>query len=122
MAAVEARLLATPDAIALRFERAGLLAALGRTEGAKQAYLEILRLDPTHFGVLNNFGTLLYETGYCAAARTVYIQAVTCHPDQPLAHVNLANLELYKDDLPRRAGITKPHCGWIRTMPPRIRD
>jgi glutathione synthase/RimK-type ligase-like ATP-grasp enzyme len=99
LAAVEARLLAEPQAIALRFERAGLLAALGQTEGAKQAYFEILRLDPTHFGVLNNFGTLLYETGYCAAARTVYTQAVACHPDQPLAHVNLANLELYKDDL-----------------------
>ena len=78
---VEARLAADPPTIALRFERAGLLAALGRTELAKQGYLGILHLDPTHFGTLNNFGTLLYETGFCAAARTVYTQAVTCHPE-----------------------------------------
>ena len=88
-----------PQTVALRFERAGLLAALGQTELAKQCYLEILRLDPTHFGTLNNFGTLLYETGFCTAARTVYTQAVTCHPEQPLAHINLANLLLYKDEL-----------------------
>ncbi len=97
--AVEARLAGEPQAIALRFERAGLLAALGQTALAKQGYLEILHLDPAHFGTLNNFGTLLYETGFCAAARTVYTQAVTCHPEQPLAHVNLANLLLYKDAL-----------------------
>jgi hypothetical protein len=97
--AVEARLAADPQAIPLRFERAGLLAALGRTELAKQSYLDILRIDPTHFGTLNNFGTLLYETGFCTAARTVYTQAVACHPQQPLAHVNLANLLLYQDEL-----------------------
>ncbi len=99
LAAVEARLAADPQAVALRFERAGLLAALGQTALAQQGYLEILRLDPTHFGTLNNFGTLLYETGFCTAARTVYTQAVTCHPDQPLAHVNLANLLLYKNHM-----------------------
>ena len=99
LAAVEARLAAEPPTIELRFEHAGLLAALGQTDRAKQGYLEILHLDPTHFGTLNNFGTLLYETGYCAAARTVYTQAVTCHPTRPLAHVNLANLLLYKDAL-----------------------
>lgn len=97
--AVEARLAAEPPSIALRFEHAGLLAALGQTERAKQCYLEILRLDPMHFGTLNNFGTLLYETGFCTAARTVYTQAVTCHPDQPLTHINLANLLLYKNEL-----------------------
>jgi Tfp pilus assembly protein PilF len=97
---VEARLASEPPTISLRFERAGLLAALGQTVLAKQGYLEILQQDPIHFGTLNNFGTLLYETGFCTAARTVYTQAVTCHPAQPLAHVNLANLLLYKDDLP----------------------
>jgi len=40
LAAVEARLEGDPRAIALRFERAGLLAALGQTERAKQCYLE----------------------------------------------------------------------------------
>jgi glutathione synthase/RimK-type ligase-like ATP-grasp enzyme len=99
LTAVEARLAGEPPTIALRFERAGLLAALGQTALAQQCYLEILQLDPTHFGTLNNFGTLLYETGFCTAARTVYTQAVTCHPDQSLAHVNLANLLLYKDAL-----------------------
>lgn len=114
LAAVEARLAGEPQAIALRFERAGLLATLGQTELAKQCYLEILHLDPTHFGTLNNFGTLLYETGFCTAARTVYTQAVTCHPEQPLAHVNLANLLLYKDEL---AGARKHYETALRLNP-----
>src|ERR1700749_1314046 len=97
---VEARLAAEPPAPGLRFARAGLLAALGQTALAKQGYLEILQHDPTHYGTLNNFGTLLYEPGFCPAGPTVCPRGVTCPPAQPLAHVNLANLLLYKDDLP----------------------
>jgi tetratricopeptide (TPR) repeat protein len=99
LAAVEARLQQEPHAIPLLFERAGLLATLGQTDAAKQCYLAILRLDPAHFGTLNNFGTLLYETGFSTAARTIYARAVTCHPDQPLAHVNLANLLLHQESV-----------------------
>lgn len=84
------------SSVAIRFERACLLAALGRTEEAKQAYLSILSLDPLHLDTLKNFGALLYETGYKSAAETVYRQAVMHHPLNAASHVNLANL-LFED-------------------------
>jgi glutathione synthase/RimK-type ligase-like ATP-grasp enzyme len=81
-----------PDAIEVEVERAALLNALGRPLDARQAYLEVLKRAPTHFGALNDFGGLLSATGHRSAARTVYSEAVTHHPDNPMAHVNLANL------------------------------
>src|SRR5580658_5025838 len=76
----------------LRFERACLLAEMGRTAEARDAYLEIILREPSHRATLNNFGTLLYQTGYKTAARTAYAQAVAKHPGDPMSHVNLANL------------------------------
>ena len=88
---IESQLRTTPDAIELRFNRAQLLMELGRTEEAKQAYLEILALSPSHRGALNNLGSLLHASGFTTAARTCYTQAVMHHPDDPMGHVNLAN-------------------------------
>ncbi len=88
----DARLAGAPDDIEARFDRARMLTLLGRTEPAKQEYLQILRRAPGHFGALNNLGALLVETGYRTAARTAYAEAVARHPDQPMARVNLANL------------------------------
>lgn len=87
-----------PDAIEAEVERAALLNALGRPLDARQAYLEVLKRAPTHFGALNDFGALLSATGHRRAARTVYSEAVTHHPDNPMAHVNLANLLLRSED------------------------
>ncbi len=89
---VEDRLAVTPDAVELRFDRAVLLRELGRTDAAKQAYLELLSIAPTHFGGLNNLGTLAMETGFQTAARTAYVEAIKHHPDNPMGHINLANL------------------------------
>jgi hypothetical protein len=98
LAATELGLRKTPTDLDLKAERAGLLAALGQVGLAKAIYLELLTSDPTHFTALNNFGSLLYETDFRTAARTVFTQAVKHHPDQPMAHVNLANLLMYADD------------------------
>lgn len=87
---IEARLLKEPDSIGLRFSRAQLLAAQGRIDEAKQAYLEILYLSPSHAGTLNNLGLLLRSTGFTTAARTCLTEAVKRHPDDPMGHVNLA--------------------------------
>jgi hypothetical protein len=81
------------------FDRACKLDEAGRTEEAKQEYLAFLAHQPTHFGALNNLGTLLYETGYRTAARTAYAEAVKQHPDNPMGHVNLANLLLAAGEL-----------------------
>ncbi len=88
-----------PDMVARKVERAGLLYSLGQTEEARQAYLEVLMRAPTDFAALNDFGVLLTATGFRAAARTVYEQAVRYHPDNPKGHVNLANLLRRDGDL-----------------------
>ena len=97
--ATQARLSREPQAIEPRFERARLLNELGRTEEAKQAYLELLALSPSHVGALNNLGALLYSTGFRTAARTCYAEAAARHPDNPIGHINLANALLENGDL-----------------------
>ncbi len=85
------RLASNPDAVDLRFEFACLLAEMGRTREARDAYLELLARDPTHRLALNNLGTLVHAAGFKTAARTAYAQSVACHPDDPMSRVNLAN-------------------------------
>jgi hypothetical protein len=82
------------DHIQFEIERAVLLAALNRHQDAQQAFVSILRRAPTHFGALNEFGTLLTRMGAIDAACRVYAEAIQHHPDNPLARVNLANLLL----------------------------
>lgn len=96
---VEAQLKLDPESIALRFDRACLLNEMGRTEDAKQAYLDVLTRSPGHVGALNNLGTLLYFTGYRTAARSAYTEAIRLHPREPMARVNLGNMFLEAGDL-----------------------
>jgi Tetratricopeptide repeat len=72
--------------------QARALAAGAEDEAAKQAYIDILRADPTHLSALNELGTLAYSGGFRSAARTAYLQAVQHHPESNLARVNLGNL------------------------------
>ena len=89
---VDARIAVDAANVSLRFERAGLLAELGRSLEARNAYIDVLARDPGHRLALNNLGTLLYATGYRTAARTAYSEAVARHPDDPMGRVNLGNL------------------------------
>jgi glutathione synthase/RimK-type ligase-like ATP-grasp enzyme len=82
------------DAIDSEIERAVLLGALDRRQDAQQAFIDILRRVPTHFSALNEFGTLLTNMRAIDAACRVYSEAITHHPDNPMGHVNLANLLL----------------------------
>lgn len=92
LAALDRALARDPDDVAARFERAGLLREQGEFEAAKRDYLELLRLQPTDFGALNDFGTLVLKAGYKTAARSLFNAAVQHHPDNPTGRVNLANL------------------------------
>jgi hypothetical protein len=104
LAHLDAQLAQDPDAMSPRYERASLLREAGRSADAKRDYLELLRRDPTHFGALNDFGTMLLATGYRDATRTTFEQAVRHHPDRPDGRVNLANLLLALGELlPARA-------------------
>ena len=75
-------------------ERAVLLGALNRQQDAQQAFVDILRRAPTNFSALNEFGTLLTNMGAIDAACRVYAEAIVHHPENPMGHVNLANLLL----------------------------
>ena len=75
-------------------ERAVLLGALNRQQDAQQAFVDILRRAPTNFSALNEFGTLLTNMGAIDAACRVYAEAIAHHPENPIGHVNLANLLL----------------------------
>jgi hypothetical protein len=86
---------ANADALA----HAVALVAKGQDEAAKQAYLDILRRDPTHIHALNELGTLALSGGFRSAARSAYQQAVKHHPDNKFAHVNLANVLREQQDL-----------------------
>jgi Tetratricopeptide repeat len=79
-------------------DRAHALAMRGEDEAAKHAYVDVLRLDPTHFAALNELGALAVASGHRSAARTAYLQAVRHHPDNPVAHINLGNLLLHDGD------------------------
>jgi Tetratricopeptide repeat len=82
----------SPQAEADRlYQSAGRHAAAGRAEEAKRDYLAALALRPTHFGALNDLGSLLYQTDFRTAARTCYAEAIKHHPDNPAGHINLAN-------------------------------
>lgn len=85
------RLAAAPESADLLYQRAGVLAQLGRSDEAKRDFLAVLARAPTHFGALNDLGTLLYMSGYRAAARLAYGEAVKHHPDNPIARINLGN-------------------------------
>jgi glutathione synthase/RimK-type ligase-like ATP-grasp enzyme len=91
-AASAARIAADPASVSLRFEHACLLTELGRTQEARDAYLDLLLREPSHRLALNNLGTLLHAAGYRTAARTAYAEAVARHPDDPMSRVNLGNV------------------------------
>lgn len=80
------------DELDLMFQRASYLMSQGSIKSASAMFIEILKVDPTHLGTLINFAVLLVDTGYNSAAKSAYIQAITHHPSNLLAHINLANL------------------------------
>jgi len=78
--------------IAEDLERARALCAKAEDAAARQAYIDILREDPTNFHALNELGNLALAGGFRSAARTAYLEAVKYHPLNPLVRVNLGNL------------------------------
>jgi hypothetical protein len=83
------------NAVETEIERAVLLGALNRRADAQHAFVDILRRAPENFSALNEFGALLTQMGAIDAACRVYSEAIAHHPENPIGHVNLANL-LYR--------------------------
>jgi aromatic-L-amino-acid/L-tryptophan decarboxylase len=85
------------DAVALSFERATLLADMGRNLEARGDYLKVLELDPAHRLNLFGLGRLLVSMGQRNAARMVYAEAVKYYPDDVALRVNLGSVLLETD-------------------------
>lgn len=90
-----------PDALPPRFAYACALEDLGRKLAAEKAYRDVLNLEPAHVGALNNIGVLLYGAGAPEFARAFFAKAVTEHPDDPVAFVNLGNIFVDEGDFAR---------------------
>jgi GNAT superfamily N-acetyltransferase len=70
------------------------LAVRGEDDAAKQAYVDVLRIDAANYSALSELGALALGTGHRSAARTAFAQAVRFHPGNSAGRVNLANLLL----------------------------
>ena len=99
---VEKQLEAQPGSVAQRFLRGRILEEMGRILEDRSAYFELLKLDPSHVGALNNLGSLcagtttlgnlLVAAGQKAAARRLFAEAVARHPDDVMSRVNFGAL------------------------------
>ena len=76
--------------------QARALAAAGRGEDAKTAYVEMLRQEPAHPAALSELAQLAYESDNRSAARTLYKQMVVCHPKDAIGWINLGTI-LFED-------------------------
>jgi tetratricopeptide (TPR) repeat protein len=61
---------------------------------ARDIWIELLGLDPTHLGALHRLGALLAAAGENVLAREVFAEAVRRHPADAMSRVNLANVLL----------------------------
>jgi len=84
--------------VALRFERATLLAQSGRNLEARGDYLKVLALDPTHKKNLIDLGRVLVATKRLKAAQMVYEEAVKQYPEDIVCRVNLGSVLLERED------------------------
>ncbi len=96
---IEERLAQAPDDVGLLFSRACVLDMLGRSNSARDAYIEVIKRDGKHLGALTNLGTLLFNAGYRSAARLTYQEALKHHPDDVPALINYGNALLEAQEL-----------------------
>jgi aromatic-L-amino-acid/L-tryptophan decarboxylase len=96
---IEDQLASNPASIELGCRRAFLLFQLGRLVDAQNEYIKVLERKPDHLAALHNLGNVLVVTGHTKAARIVYRQAVTRHPDDPVSRVSFGNLLLSESEV-----------------------
>lgn len=84
--------------VALRVERATLLAEMGRNIEARADHFRVLELEPTHLANLFGMGKLFCAMGRRRAAQMVYAEAVKNHPEDIACRVNLGSVLLECDN------------------------
>ena len=85
------------EEVALRFERATLLAEMGRNLEARSEHLKVLELEPAHRLNLFGLGLLLVGMQQRKAAHMVYAEAVRYYPHDVALLVNLGSVLLETD-------------------------
>ena len=85
------------EEVALRFERATLLAEMGRSLEARSEHLKVLELEPAHRLNLFGLGLLLIGMRQRKAAHMVYAEAVRYYPHDVALLVNLGSVLLETD-------------------------
>jgi len=100
IAQIDERLARESPALELRIDRAQFLEMLGRKDEALQAYIDVLRLEPTHVDALGALGLLFLGAGNRAGARTLLSGAVLHGPAHAAAHANLAAVCVLDNRLP----------------------
>src|SRR5580698_1101265 len=90
--------IAKDQEVALRYERATMLAQSGRNLEARSDYLKVLALDPTHKKNLIDLGRVLVATKRLKAAQMVYEEAVKQYPEDIVCRVNLGSVLLERED------------------------
>jgi aromatic-L-amino-acid/L-tryptophan decarboxylase len=96
---VDNQLASNPASIGLCCRRAFLLFELGRLADAQNQYIKVLERKPDHLPALHNLGNVLVASGHTKAARIVYREAVTKHPDDPVSRVSFGNLLLSESEV-----------------------
>jgi hypothetical protein len=86
------RRLPCPREMREELERARRLTHIGEDEAARQAYMDLLRNEPTNVYALIELGNLALAGGFRSAAKTAYAEAIRHHPANFTARVNLANV------------------------------
>jgi tetratricopeptide (TPR) repeat protein len=93
IAQIDARLGRDAPSVSLYFDRGQFLEMLGRKDEAVEAYINVLRTEPTHVDALNSLGLLFLAVGNREGARTLLSGAVLHGPQHASAHANLAYLD-----------------------------
>ena len=87
--------LLTPEAtgrVAKLWNKGLLLESKGRVDEAREGWIALLTLEPTHLGALNRLGALLAAAGENLLAQEIFAEAVAQYPCDAMMRVNLANL------------------------------
>jgi hypothetical protein len=87
-----------PAAVDAALDRARTFAEAGKSDVARDVYLQVLARAPDHLRALTDFGALLMRTGFRSAARTVLERALGIDPRSALAHANLAHAHFADTD------------------------
>jgi glutathione synthase/RimK-type ligase-like ATP-grasp enzyme len=115
---VEDRSASQPESIALLFLKGNLLEKMGRSLDARNAYIELLNLDPFHVGALNQLGNLLCAAGRKTEARRLFSEAVGRYPADPMSRVNLASLLIEEGEIEE----ARQHCEYALKVDPKCRQ